>query len=107
MVRAGRPDDPTEMEIIMLPEVFIGLAVTSHNTSATTAAVFSDVTTTGNVSGAWTAEAIGGEHPSNDAASMYVVVTDSGGREQMVTHPNSEVAVLTSWELAYFGRKLK
>ena len=61
-------------------------------------AVFSNVSTTGNVSGSWTAEAIGGVHPSNDAAPMYVVVTDSSGRETTIPHTDPAVTIRSAWE---------
>ena len=36
--------------------------------------------------------------PDNDAAPMYVVVTDALGQETLVMHPNPEVTLLTTWE---------
>ncbi|MGD2094813.1 MAG: hypothetical protein PVH77_07390 [Phycisphaerales bacterium] len=62
----------------MSQDVYIGLAVTSHNSSATCTAVLSDVQTTGTVSPQlWSQQAIGVEMPSNDSELMYVVLNDS------------------------------
>jgi len=56
--------------IQMASNVYIGLAVTAHNASATCQAVFTNVTTAGNVSGQWANQDIGIE--SNDAEPLYV-----------------------------------
>ena len=62
--------------------VYIGLAVTSHNAAATAVAQFSNVATTGAVTGAWQAQAIGVAQPTNDPAPLYVAVQDSAGKSQ-------------------------
>ena len=46
----------------------------------------------------WTAEAIGGNHPSNDPAPMYVKVTDSSGSEQVISHADASVSTETQWD---------
>jgi len=62
----------------MPTDVYIGLAVTSHNSGVNCTAVISNVQTTGTVSPqAWTQETIGVEMPSNDVAQMYVVLDGS------------------------------
>jgi regulation of enolase protein 1 (concanavalin A-like superfamily) len=94
---------------IPLPaNVLIGLAVTSHQSGVTTIAEFSDVSFTGNVTGAWTAEAIGVDMPTNSAEPVYVVLTDNAGKTGMVTHPDSAASQLSTWQdwqipLADFG----
>ena len=98
MIRQDIPDDPTEKDVSMIPDVFIGLALTSHNVNASTVAMFSDVSTTGNVSGAWTAEAIGVDQPSNSADAIYMVLTDSSGKQQTLDHPNPAATLITAWE---------
>jgi len=99
MVREDLPDEPTEREIFMIPDVYIGLAVTSHVTGKSTVAVFSDVTTTGNVTGTWISEAIGADtHPNNDAAPMYVTLADTTGQTKTFDHPNPAATILTDWD---------
>jgi hypothetical protein len=64
--------------IVMHQDVYIGLALTSHNPIAVCKATFSDVETTGTVTPAtWTQEAIGTEMLSNDSEPMYVVLNDN------------------------------
>jgi hypothetical protein len=99
MVREDLPDEPTEREIFMIPDVYIGLAVTSHVTGRSTVAVFSDVTTTGNVTGPWISEAIGADtHPNNDAAPMYVTMADTTGQTKTFDHPDPQATLLTDWD---------
>ena len=90
---AGNP-----WNIPMGVNVLIGLALTSHSAGNTVVGEFSDVSTTGNVSGGWTVEAIGGEHPDNDAAQLYVVVTDAAGRAETAVHPNLGATQIPAWE---------
>jgi hypothetical protein len=63
-------------ETIAMPiNVYIGLALTSHNSALTCVAEFSDVRTTGSVSPMlWNHEAIGAAMTANDPESMYVAL---------------------------------
>ncbi len=78
--------------------VYIGLVVTSHNATATTTGVFSNVSTTGNVTGSWQVQAIGVAQPANDAAPLYVVVQDSAGKSKAITHPDPAATTLATWQ---------
>jgi len=99
MFQSGTPDLPTEREIVMIPEVYIGLAVTSHQTGVPATAILSNVSTTGNVTGSWITEAIGADtHPDNDAAPMYVRLADTSGKEKTFDHPDPMATVLTAWD---------
>jgi hypothetical protein len=99
MFQSGSPDLPSAMDIAMIPDVYIGLAVTSHQTGVPAVAVFSEVTTTGSVTGAWISEAIGADtHPDNDAAPMYLVLADTTGQEVTIDHPDPLATVLTDWD---------
>jgi regulation of enolase protein 1 (concanavalin A-like superfamily) len=84
--------------INMGASVYIGLAVTSHNATATTTAEFSNVATTGSVAGTWQVQAIGVDQPANDAASLYVAVQDSAGKLKVVTHPDPAATTQASWQ---------
>jgi hypothetical protein len=77
--------------------VLIGLAVTGHDTG-TAVGVFSSTSTTGNVTGSWRVQAIGAAQPANEAAPLYVVVQDSAGKNQVVTHPNPAATTLATWQ---------
>jgi hypothetical protein len=78
--------------------VYIGLAVTSHNATATTTASFSGVSTTGNATGAWQVQAIGVAQPANDAAPLYVVVQDSSGKSKTIMHPDPAATTVATWQ---------
>ncbi len=84
--------------INMTAAVQIGVAVTSHNATATTTAVFSNVATTGNVTGSWQVQAIGVAQPANDAAPMYLVVQDSAGKNKVIMHPDPAATTLATWQ---------
>jgi len=78
--------------------IYIGLAVTSHNANAATTAEFSNVSTTGGVTGSWEVAAIGVAQPANDAAPLYVTVRDSAGKSKVVTHPDPAATTLANWQ---------
>ncbi len=90
----------SSVTIPMGNDVYIGLALVSNNAGASpTAAEFSNVSTTGNVSGQWQTEDIGGgQLPSNDPEPVYVRVEDTSGNTATVVDPDAEVAVSLSWQ---------
>ncbi len=81
--------------IQMSANVYIGLAVTSHDAALTCQAVLTNVTTTGNVSGQWTNQDIG--ILSNDAEPLYVVVSNSTGTPVVVVHDDPAAATIGTW----------
>ena len=81
--------------IQMGTNVYIGLAVTAHNASATCEAVFTNVTTTGNVSGQWADQDIGIE--SNDPEPLYVAVSNGTGNPAVVIHDDANAAQIDTW----------
>jgi len=81
--------------IQMSSNVYIGLAVTAHNATATCQAVFSNVTTTGNVTGQWVNQDVGIE--SNDAEPLYVAVSNSTGTPAVVVHDDPAAATIDTW----------
>jgi hypothetical protein len=81
--------------ITMSSNVYIGLALTSHNANATCEAKFSNVTTTGNVSGQWMNQDIGIE--SNDAEPLYVAVSNTAGQPAVVVHDDPAAATIETW----------
>lgn len=96
--------DPTASseQIAMSNNVLIGLAVTSHASGILTVGEFSNVSTSGNVTGAWQVADVGVEQPSNAAAPVYLALEDSTGRMQKVVHPDpaaSQAAGWTEWEV--------
>ncbi len=83
--------------VAMVDPVYIGLALTSHSSGITTEAVFSDVQTTGAVTGVFTEQAIGVDMPSNDAESMYVAVASSGGTPAVVRYDDPGATQIGDW----------
>jgi len=86
--------------ISMADPVLIGLALTSHNASQATGAEFSNISTTGNVTGNWQMAEIGAVQPTtgNDVAPLYVAVEDNSGRVAVVTHPNPAAVAMSNWQ---------
>jgi hypothetical protein len=80
--------------ITMPANVYIGLALTSHNADAVCEAGFSDVQATGTVSPlVWTQEAIGADMASNAPEQMYVALNGSA----VVYNDNPNAALLNQW----------
>jgi hypothetical protein len=85
----------TPQSIQMNANVYIGLALTAHDATLTCQAVFSDVTTTGNITGQWTNQDIG--IASNDAEPLYVAVSNKTGQPAVVVHDNPDAAQIDVW----------
>ncbi|MFC1635272.1 LamG-like jellyroll fold domain-containing protein [Planctomycetota bacterium] len=75
--------------------VYIGLALTSHDAVLKCEAVFSNVTTTGNVSGQWANQDIG--IVSNAAEPLYVAVSNASGAPAIVGHDDPAAAQIDTW----------
>jgi hypothetical protein len=81
--------------IPMATNVYIGLALTAHNAALTCQAVFSNVTTTGNVTGQWADQDIG--IASNDAEPLYVAISNSSGNPAVVVNDDPAAAQIDTW----------
>jgi hypothetical protein len=81
--------------IQMATNVYIGLALTSHDPDLTCQAVFTNVTTTGQVSGQWMNQDIGIEN--NDAEPLYVAVSNAAGESAVVVHDDPAAAQIDTW----------
>jgi hypothetical protein len=81
-------------KISMPPNVYIGLAFTSHNPAVIGEGKFSDVKTTGAISPlTWTHEAIGVDMASNDPEPMYVALNGNA----VVQHDTPNAAWINDW----------
>ena len=85
----------TPQNIPMGSNVYIGLALTSHDAALTCQAVFSNVATTGTVSGQWANQDIG--ILSNAPEPLYVAVSNSAGNPAVITHDNPAAAQIDTW----------
>jgi len=79
----------------MSAEVYIGLALTSHDNALKCQAVFSNVTITGYVTGQWMSQDIG--ISSNDAEPLYVALSNSNGAPAIVIHDDPAAANIAEW----------
>jgi hypothetical protein len=88
------------VEIPMAANVYIGLAVTSHEAAITTAAEFSNVAMTGSVTGAWQTADIGATQPTgNDSAEpMYVRIEDSAGKSVTIVNADEAITLRPTWQ---------
>ncbi|RPH56892.1 MAG: hypothetical protein EHM89_14735 [Acidobacteria bacterium] len=88
----------TTQTVTMTGPVMIGVAVTSHAPNQVREFEFSNIATTGNVTGAWTVEDIGIAQRSNeDAMPVYVVVQDWNNRSAVVVHPDANILLSEGW----------
>jgi hypothetical protein len=81
--------------IPMSSNVYVGLAVTSHDAALTCQAVFSNVTITGNVTGQWANQDIG--IVNNAPEPMYVALSNSTGNPAVVYHDDPAAATIDTW----------
>ncbi|MCX5644525.1 MAG: discoidin domain-containing protein [Phycisphaerae bacterium] len=87
----------TAQTITMTNPVLIGLALCSHDAALTTTAEFSNVSTTGTVTGSWQDVAIGMVMPTNGPASLYLTVEDKAGKTKTVVNPNPSASATAAW----------
>jgi len=88
--------------VTMTGTLYIGLCVTSHNTNpkVVTTGVFSNISTSANVTGQWQVTEIGIDSPENSAQDVYVVLQDSANKTATVTYPaGTNVATWTEWKI--------
>ncbi len=93
----------TDLDLAMTANVYIGLAVTSHSVNAYSTAEFSNVSTTGTVTGAWQNLSIGVTQRSNIPDPLYVTVEDKAGKKATVVNPDPAAVnknVWTQWQIA-------
>ncbi len=93
----GAAGTTTSDTVVMGGTIYIGLALTSHAANVACTAVFSEVKTTGNVTGAWEQAEIGVDHPGNSQQSLYVAIEDSAGKVAVATNPDPLAVLTTTW----------
>jgi len=81
--------------ITMSSNVYIGLAVTSHDAALTCEAVLSNVTITGTAGQQWASQDIG--IASNASEPMYVALSNSTGAPAVVYHDDTAAATIDTW----------
>ncbi|HRS11833.1 MAG TPA: discoidin domain-containing protein [Sedimentisphaerales bacterium] len=87
------------LDIQMASNVYIGLALCSHDGAISTVAQFSNISTTGTVSGQWQIAGIGATQPEgNTPEPLYVAVQDAAGKMAVVTSPDTAATARPDWE---------
>ena len=81
--------------IQMNRDVYIGLALSSHDADLTCRAVFSNVTINGTAGPQWADQDIGIE--SNDSEPMYVAISNISGEPAVVYNEDPNAATMDSW----------
>jgi hypothetical protein len=88
----------TPQTIAMTGPILIGLALCSHSITVSTGAEFSNVGTTGSVTGSWQLAEVGVPQPAgNSPEGLYVSVKDSAGRIKAVQSPDTAATAGLSW----------
>ncbi len=91
-------DGTTSSATVTMPSsVYIGFVVSSHTTGVSAVAQFSEIKTTGTVTGQWKVADIGVDHAGNDPAPLYVAIEDNTGQKVAVTHPDPAAVNATDW----------
>jgi len=87
------------LSIQMASDVHIGLALTSHDAGTPTAVEFSNVSMTGNITGAWQTAEVGVAQPEgNSAEAMYVWIEDSAGKTKTIVNADTAITVRPTWQ---------
>ena len=88
------------LEIQMAASVYIGLAATSHDAAIVTAAEFSNLSMTGDVTGAWQTAEIGVAQPLGNSVAepMYVRIEDAAGKSATVVNADESINLRPSWQ---------
>ena len=81
--------------ISMSSNVYVGLALTSHDAVLTCEAKFSNVTITGTVGPQWANQDVG--IASNAVEPLYVAVSNSTGAPAVVVHDDPAAATIEIW----------
>jgi hypothetical protein len=79
----------------MSSNIYVGLAVTSHDTTAMCETKFSNVTITGTAGAQWSDQDIG--ITSNSAEPLYVALSNSTGTPAVVTHDDPAATNIETW----------
>jgi hypothetical protein len=81
--------------VTMGSDVYIGLALSSHVAGVACEAVFSNVETTGTISGQWAHQDIGIIY--NTAEPLYMAVSNASGAPAVIAHDDPAAATIDAW----------
>jgi len=83
------------VNIPMNANVYVGLALTSHDAAMTCEAVFSNIAISGTTGPQWTNQDVGIE--SNAVEPLYVAVSNSADMPAVVVHDDPAAATMNTW----------
>ncbi len=90
------------VEIPMGTSVYVGLVVCSHDSTTTAQARFSNIATTGAVTGQWQSVSVGLDQPvGNLPDTLSVTVADAAGHAATLVNPDPYAVGATSWSPWY------
>ncbi|UCE49318.1 MAG: LamG domain-containing protein [Phycisphaerales bacterium] len=87
--------DAVPMNIPMTSNVYVGLALASHDATTTCQAKFSNVTTAGTVGQQWMSQDIG--ILGNDPEPLYVALSNAGSAPVVVVHDDPGAVTIDTW----------
>jgi len=88
-------DSSTTMN--MTSSVYIGMVVCANSAGRLAVADFSQIKTTGNVTGQWQTADIGVAQPGNSPDPIYVVVQDSAGKSKTFVNADAQATCVSEW----------
>jgi len=88
-------ENSTPQVISMNANVYVGLALTSHNDTLTCTAKFSSIQIVGTVGPMWTNQDIG--IASNDPEPVYVAISNTSGPAAVVVHDDPAASQISTW----------
>ena len=99
-VESSDPGDPSAWNVLMKPDVYIGLAVSAHDDEAACEATFSNVTVSGGVPAGLFTESQDVGIGSNSPEPLYITLEDDAGTPGTIHHEDGPDAITTTdWQL--------
>ncbi len=87
----------SSVTITMPASVYIGVVVCSQSAGNVAVADFSQIKTTGNVTGQWQTADIGVVQPANIPDKIYVTLLDNAGKSKTIVYPDPKATCLAQW----------
>ncbi len=94
---AATDGSPSSATITMPASVYVGMVVCSNSAGNLAVADFSQIKTTGAVTGAWQTADVGVAQPANKPDSLYVIVQDNTGKSKTIVHPDPKATCVVDW----------
>ncbi len=83
--------------ITMPASVYVGMVVCSQSAGNLAVADFSQIKTTGTITGAWQAADVGVPQPANTPDTLYLTLVDSANKSKTIVHPDPKATCVGDW----------